>query len=90
MSNENTTIEPNIEKTAWWKSFVTTENVVTSITSLVIFLAIILPLFWLIVSSFQILDDMGFDTEWGLGNYYEVFQVRVIRKAFINTLIIIT
>ncbi len=90
MNEENIAIEPNTEKAVWWKSFITTENIVTSLTSLVIFIAIILPLFWLVLSSFQILDDMGFDTEWGLGNYYEIFQGRVIRKAFINTLIIST
>ncbi|MEE9149425.1 MAG: iron ABC transporter permease, partial [Candidatus Tectomicrobia bacterium] len=44
----------------------------------------------LVVHSFLILDDLGFDTEWGLGNYPEIFQDRIIRKAFFNTLLIST
>lgn len=72
----------------WWQSLMTQETLVTSVVGLVIAAAVLLPLITLTVNSFLVLDDLGFDTEWGLDNYPEMFQDRVIRKAFFNTLII--
>lgn len=66
----------------------TQENVATLVVSLIVGLAVILPLFTLFVSSFLVLDPMGWDTEWGFGNYVTLFTDRVIPKAFLNTIII--
>jgi iron(III) transport system permease protein len=71
-----------------WRHLLTQETLVTSLVGLVIAAAVLLPLFTLTVNSFLVLDDMGFDTKWGLGNYPEMFQDRIIRKAFYNTLMI--
>jgi iron(III) transport system permease protein len=40
------------------------------------------------VSSFLVLDDMGFDTEWGFENYTLLYTDRVIPKAILNTFFI--
>lgn len=72
------------------KGLMTQETLVTSLVGLVIAVAVVLPLITLTVNSFLVLDDLGFDTEWGLANYPEMFQDRIIRKAFFNTLIICT
>ena len=73
-----------------WRHLVTQESMATSLVSLIVAAAVLLPLGTLVVHSFLILDDLGFDTEWGLGNYPEIFQDRIIRKAFFNTLLIST
>ncbi len=71
-----------------WRSLVTQESVATIVVSIVVGAAVLLPLFTLVVSSFQVLDSSGFDTTWGLDNYRTLFTDRVIPKAFVNTLII--
>ncbi len=73
-----------------WRNLLTQETIATSVVSLIVAAAVLLPLFTLVLSSFQVLDDLGFDTEWGLGNYREMVQDRIIRKAFLNTLLIST
>ncbi len=71
-----------------WRSLITQESVATIVVSIVVGAAVLLPLFTLVVSSFQVLDSSGFDTTWGLDNYRTLFTDRVIPKAFVNTLII--
>jgi iron(III) transport system permease protein len=73
-----------------WRNLFTQETIATSLVSLIVAAAVLLPLFTLALNSFLVLDEMGFDTEWGLGNYPEMFQDRIIRKAFFNTLLIST
>ncbi len=73
-----------------WRHLLTQESMATSLVSLIVAAAVLLPLGTLVVHSFLILDDLGFDTEWGLGNYPEIFQDRIIRQAFFNTLLIST
>ncbi|MBT3766984.1 MAG: sugar ABC transporter permease, partial [Rhodospirillales bacterium] len=69
------------------QGLMTQENIITGIISLIVAAAVILPLCVLFVSSFLVLDDMGFDTEWGLENYRLLYTDRIIPKAFGNTLI---
>lgn len=71
-----------------WRRLLNQETIVTSLVGLIIAAAVLLPLVTLTVNSFLVLDDLGFDTEWGLDNYPEMFRDRLIRKAFFNTLII--
>ncbi len=71
-----------------WRSLITQESVATLIVSVIIAAAVLLPLFTLVISSFQVLDAGGFDTTWGLDNYRTLFTDRVIPKAFVNTLLI--
>jgi iron(III) transport system permease protein len=71
-----------------WRSLVTQESVATLIASVIVAAAVILPLFTLIVSSFEVLDPGGFATTWGLGNYKTLITDRVFPKAFVNTLVI--
>jgi len=66
----------------------TQENVATMAVALVIAVAVILPLIALVISSFLVLDDQGWDTTWGFDNYVTLFTDRVIPKAFLNTLLI--
>jgi len=66
----------------------TQESITTVIVSLIVGVAVVLPLMTLFVSSFLVLDDQGFDTTWGLENYRILFTDRIIPKAFLNTLII--
>ena len=68
----------------------TQERIATTLVSLVVGIAVILPLLSLIFSSFLVLDDLGFDTKPGLENYRILFTDRLIRKAFFNTLMIST
>lgn len=72
------------------RGLMTQENVATMIVSLIVGAAVIVPLVVLLVSSFLVLDPLGFDTEWGFDNYVTLFTDRVIPKAFLNTLIIST
>jgi len=60
------------------------------VVSLVVAVAVILPLVTMVISSFLVLDDMGFSAHWGLDNYRQLFTDRVIPKAFVNTLLIST
>lgn len=68
----------------------TQENIVTMVVSLIIGVAVILPLCALLVSSFLVLDPLGWDTEWGFDNYVTLFTDQVIPKAFLNTIIVST
>ncbi|MFQ5895704.1 MAG: hypothetical protein ACE5JJ_07810, partial [Nitrospinota bacterium] len=77
-----------IARPSRWRSLLTQEAILTSIVGLIVAAAVILPLLALVLNSFLVLDELGFDTEWGLGNYPEIFRDRVIRKAFLNTLMI--
>ncbi|MBT3432566.1 MAG: iron ABC transporter permease [Nitrospinaceae bacterium] len=77
-------------RTNWWRGLFTQERIATTVVSLVVGIAVILPLVTLVFSSFFVLDDMGFDTEPGLQNYRELVTDRLIRKAFFNTMIIST
>ena len=70
------------------RSMVTQENIITAIVALIVAGAVIVPLAVLFVSSFRVLDPLGWDTVWGFGNYVEMFTDRIIPKAFVNTLII--
>jgi iron(III) transport system permease protein len=70
------------------RSLVTQESIVTLIVCAIVAVAVLLPLFTLVISSFQVLDAGGFDTTWGLDNYRALFTDRVIPKAFVNTLLI--
>jgi iron(III) transport system permease protein len=71
-----------------WNSLFTQETVATAVVSIVVGAAVLLPLFTLVISSFLVLDPLGFDTTWGLDNYRTLFTDRVIPKAFVNTLLI--
>ena len=71
-----------------WRSLFVQESIATLVVSVIIAAAVILPLFTLVMSSFQVLDANGFDTTWGLDNYRTLFTDRVIPKAFVNTLLI--
>src|SRR5262249_15915428 len=71
-----------------WRSLVTQESVATLIVSMIVAGAVLLPLFTLIISSFQVLDAGGFETTWGLDNYRALFTDRIIPQAFVNTLLI--
>ncbi|MGE0255429.1 MAG: ABC transporter permease [Alphaproteobacteria bacterium] len=70
------------------RGLLTQETLATVIVSVIVAAAVLLPLFTLFVSSFQVLDDNGWDTTWGLGNYETLFTDRIIPKAFLNTLLI--
>lgn len=72
------------------RAMVTQENIITLIVALIVAGAVIVPLVVLFVSSFQVLDPLGWDTTWGFGNYVTMFTDRIIPKAFVNTLIIST
>lgn len=68
------------------RSMVTQENIITLIVALIVAGAVIVPLVVLFVSSFKVLDPLGWDTAWGFGNYVTMFTDRIIPKAFVNTL----
>ncbi len=70
------------------RSMVTQENLITLIVALIVAGAVIVPLVVLFVSSFKVLDPLGWDTTWGFGNYVTMFTDRIIPKAFVNTIII--
>ena len=77
-----------VEPVQTWRRFLTQETIVTVLVGLIVAVAVILPLITLFVSSFLVLDDLGFDTEWGLENYILLYTDRVIPKAIFNTFII--
>ena len=64
------------------------ENIATMVVALVIGIAVILPLIALFINSFLVLDDSGWDTEWGFDNYLLMVTDRIIPKAFVNTILI--
>ena len=51
------------------RAVLTQETIATSLASLLVGVAVILPLVTLVVSSFRVLDAFGFETTWGLDNY---------------------
>src|ERR1043166_9495278 len=71
-----------------WRSRLTQETVATVVVSVIVAAAVILPLLVLVISSFQVMDVGGFETEWGLDNYRYLFTDRIFAKAFVNTLIV--
>lgn len=73
-----------------WRARFTQESVATYVAAAVIGVVVLLPIFTLIISSFRVLGDFGFSTEWGLGNYQTLLEDRVIRGAIWNTLLIST
>lgn len=75
-------------RTSRWRSMITQETAVTAVVSIIVAVAVLLPLFVLIVSSFRVLDISGFETTWGLDNYRMLYTDRLIPKAFVNTLLI--
>ena len=75
-------------RTGRWRSMITQETAVTAVVSIIVAVAVLLPLFVLIVSSFRVLDLSGFETTWGLDNYRMLYTDRLIPKAFVNTLLI--
>ena len=77
-----------VEPVQTWRRFLTQETIVTVLVGLIVAIAVILPLITLFVSSFLVLDDMGFDSEWGFGNYTTLFTDRIIPKAMLNSLYI--
>lgn len=77
-----------VEPVQTWRRFLTQETIVTIFVGLIVAVAVILPLITLFVSSFLVLDDMGFDAEWGFGNYTTMFTDRIIPKAMLNSLYI--
>jgi iron(III) transport system permease protein len=74
--------------TSRWRSLFTQERIVTAVVSLIVAVAVILPLIVLVISSFKVMDFNGFDSTWGLDNYRTLYTDRVIPKAFVNTLLI--
>jgi iron(III) transport system permease protein len=74
--------------TSRWRSLLTQETVATVVVGVIVAAAVILPLLVLVVSSFEVMDPSGFETEWGLDNYRYLFADRIFPKAFVNTLII--
>lgn len=72
------------------RALVTQENIITLVVALIVAGAVIVPLVVLFVSSFKVLDPLGWDTTWGFGNYVTMVTDRIIPKAFVNTLIIST
>ena len=77
-----------VEPVQTWRRFLTQETIVTVVVGLIVAVAVILPLITLFVSSFLVLDDMGFDSEWGFGNYVTLVTDRIIPKAMLNSLYI--
>jgi iron(III) transport system permease protein len=70
------------------RAMLTQENLITAVVSVIVAAAVIVPLVVLFVSSFKVLDPLGWDTTWGFDNYVIMFTDRIIPKAFVNTLII--
>jgi iron(III) transport system permease protein len=71
-----------------WASLFTQESIATLVVSVIVAAAVILPLAVLFVSSFKVLDPLGWDTTWGFDNYEKLFTDHVIPKAFVNTILI--
>lgn len=60
----------------------------TIVVSIIVGGAVLVPLGVLFVSSFLVLDPLGWDTTWGFDNYVTLVTDRVIPKAFLNTLMV--
>jgi len=77
------TITANADRSAFsnrFRGLFTQENIVTLIVSAIVAAAVIVPLCVLFVSSFLVLDDLGFDTEWGLENYRLLYTDQLFPK----------
>jgi iron(III) transport system permease protein len=88
-----TTVSTGEASSGRWQGLRTafqTESIVTTVISVLVAAMVLIPLVSLVVSSLLVLDELGFGAEWGLGNYREMFEGHVIRRAFINTFIIST
>ena len=90
MTTDTATPQFDVAPPRGWRTWFTQENLITTVVGIIVAVAVFLPLIALVINSFLVLDDLGFDTEWGFQNYREVFQGRVIRKALVNTAIIST
>ena len=90
MTTDTATPQFDVAPPRGWRTWFTQENLITTVVGIIVAVAVFLPLFALVINSFLVLDDLGFDTEWGLQNYREVFQGRVIRKSLVNTALIST
>ena len=90
MATDTAAHQINVAPPRGWRTWFTQENIITTVVSIILAVAVILPLVALVINSFLVQDDLGFETEWGLQNYREIFQGRVIKKALINTAIIST
>ncbi|MGH8663626.1 MAG: ABC transporter permease [Burkholderiales bacterium] len=88
MSTRTLPAGPARAHAARWRSLFTQENVVTSIVAIVVGAAVVVPLLVLVVASFRVLDELGFNAEWGLGNYRQIFHHSGLREAFFNTVVI--
>ena len=75
---------------SYLRNFFQAENSITMVVSILVMAMVLIPLGALIVGSFLVLDDLGFNTEWGFENYREMFQGHVIPRAFLNTLFVST
>ncbi|MBI1724340.1 MAG: iron ABC transporter permease [Candidatus Tectomicrobia bacterium] len=73
-----------------WMGLFRIETSTTSLISLVVTAMVVTPLGALVVYSFLVPDELGFDTEWGLANYRDMVRSHVIRRAFLNTLFLST
>jgi iron(III) transport system permease protein len=85
------TLSPTVDRSAManrFRGLWTQENIATMVVSLIVGAAVIVPLGVLFVSSFLVLDSLGWDTVWGFDNYVTLFTDRVIPKAFLNTLLV--
>ena len=85
------TLSPTQQRSAMenrLRAMMTQENLITAVVSVIVAAAVIVPLVVLFVSSFKVLDPLGWDTTWGFDNYVIMFTDRIIPKAFLNTLII--
>jgi len=71
-----------------WRAAITQETVATSVAAAVVGVVVLLPVLTLVVSSFRVLGEFGFSTSWGFANYEALIEDRIIRKAFVNTLLI--
>jgi iron(III) transport system permease protein len=74
--------------TSRWRSVIHQESVITLLAGVLVAVVVLLPLITMVVSSFRVHDEMGFDTTWGLKNYRILFTDRLIGNAFFNTIVI--
>lgn len=77
-----------VRRGARWRQWLTQETVATAVVGIIVAAAVLLPLFTLVVSSFRVLDPLGFDTTWGFDNYRQLYADRIIPGAFVNTILI--
>ena len=71
-----------------WRGRLTQESIAILIVAIIVAAAVLLPMFTLVVASFEVMDPLGFETNWGLDNYRALFTDQIIPGAFVNTLLI--